>query len=389
MKSFLIQKWKKSSLWEKKWIFRERKRLPELMPKIVLSRLDSFNRSATIGLVEIGQIKHTKDMQTTDSRITAAFSVLDGINPRSTLIPITRVEGITRAMVAPVVGANLIAGRGAIIHLGDAHSFVTSSTAAMFIALGHTGADLSGGARSAALLKLREALQDAKDYQIHSYEFDHGRRRPYALSRLDLEALIPVLERKIPVAAYVERASDIQSIIRLSKEYNFRLVLLGASEAWMVAKEIAREKVPVILNPLTNLPTSFEKLGATFKNPVLLYEAGVRFAFVSDSAHNSRNLRQAAGNAVANGLPWNEALKAITLSSAQIWNIDKSYGSIEPGKDADLVIWDGDPLEVTSYPKRIFIQGKEISMATRQTKLRDRYRNLGSPTPPAYNPAYK
>ena len=342
--------------------------------------LDSLSR---LGVVEISLISATRDYISQNDRITAAFNVADAFNPHSTLIPINRVEGLTRAMVAPGQGKSLVAGQGAVIHLGNAAAVVTSP-AAMFAVLGAAGGNLAGGSRAAAVLRLREALQDARDFAAHEDEFLSGQRREYALSRLDLEALGPVVRGELPLVIGVNRAADISVTLRLAAEEGVRLVLAGAAEAWMVADEIAAADVPVLLNPLTNLPRSFESLAATLENAARLHAAGVRIAFMSGAAHNARNVRQAAGNAVASGLPWDAALAALTTAPAAIWGIDADYGTLEAGKEADVVVWDGDPLEVTTFPDMVFIQGRQMSMETRQTRLRDRYRDLQGDWPPAY-----
>jgi imidazolonepropionase-like amidohydrolase len=342
---------------------------------------DSFTQ---LGVVEVNAVAGTRDGSEQNDRITAAFDVADAINPRSILLPVNRVEGLTRAVVAPGTGKSLIAGRGAVLHLGVGPDLLVRSPVAMFASLGEEGARLAGGSRAAAMLVLREALDDALDYAAHREAWEHAERRPYTLSRLDLEALAPVARGELPLVISVERASDIEAALRLARERHLKLILAGCSEAWIVADQIAAAKVPVLLNPLMNLPSSFQQLGATLENAARLHKAGVTFAFMSGDAHNARNLRQAAGNAVANGLPWDEALRAMTANPSRIWHLEDRLGSLEPGKEADLVIWDGDPLEVTSAAEQVFIRGVEMPRKTRQTELRDRYRNLGGPMPPAY-----
>ena len=344
--------------------------------------LDSFSR---IGLVEVNAVEGSNDTETEDDRITAAFNAADAINPRSSLIPVNRVEGLTRAVVVPDTGESLIAGQAALIHLGGPGDYLLRSPAAMYATLGEGGAGLAGGSRSSALLRLREAFQDTLDYIANRKSFEQGERREYALSRLDLEALIPVVQGELPLVLRVHRASDIQAALRLAREHKLRLILAGVNEGWMVASEIAAAKVPVLLNPLDNLPGSFELLGATFENAARLHKAGVTVVLMSGEAHNARNIRQAAGNAVAYGLPWDAALAAMTSVPARIWGLADSYGTLEPGKDADVVIWDGDPLELTTYPEAVFIRGVQMPTKTRQTELRDRYKDLSGPLPPAYD----
>ena len=343
-----------------------------------------FDSLSRIGLVEVNAVEGSDDATVEDDRITAAFKVVDAYNPRSTLIPVNRIEGLTRAVVFPNPGKSLIAGQAAVVHLGGPDDYLVRSPAAMFAVLGENGAQLSGGARGGALLRLREALQDALDYAANRKAFEQGNRREYALSRLDLEALVPVVKGELPLVVAVNRASDIESTLRLAKELNLKLILAGVNEGWVVARQIADAKVPVLVNPLDNLPGSFETLGATLENAARLAKAGVTIAFMTGDAHNGRNLKQAAGNAVAYGLPWNAALAAMTAVPARIWGLADRYGTLEPGKDADVVIWDGDPLELTTFADAVFIRGREIPMTSRQTELRDRYKDLKKPLPPAY-----
>lgn len=339
--------------------------------------LDSWTH---LGVVEIDLVDATADFTTESDDITAAFDVADGLNPFSTLIPITRVEGITRAVVAPEPGMSLVAGQGVLIDLsgGPVEGDIHKDPVAMYASLGEAGADLTGGARGAAVLRLREVLQDALDYAAHREAFESNRRREYAVSRLDLEALVPVVRGTVPLAVAARRASDILVALRLAREFHLRVVLLGADEAWMVAREIARAGAPVILNPLQNIP-GFESLGATLENAARLNAAGVRVAFASFESHNSRKLKQAAGNAVAYGMPYPAALEAVTLAPARIWGIADRYGSLEPGKDADVVVWDGDPFELTTRVERVFIRGHEMAPDSRQHELLDRYRHVANP----------
>jgi imidazolonepropionase-like amidohydrolase len=347
-----------------------------------------FDSLSTLGVVEVGAVAGTRDSEVQDDRVTAAFSVADGLNPRSVLIPVNRIEGLTRTVVAPSPGKSLIAGQGVIISLvgtlGGPGDFLVRSPVAMFAVFGEQGSHLAGGSRAAALLRLREAFQDALDYAANRKAFDAGDRRAYALSRLDLEALLPVVKGQLPLVVAVDRASDIETLLRFAKEWKIRLILSSVTEGWKVADQIAAAKVPVLVNPMDDVPYSFESLGSTLENAARLHKAGVTVAFMTGDAHNARNLKQAAGNAVAYGLPWDAALEAITTAPARIWGIADRYGTLEPGKDADVVIWDGDPLELTTFADAVFIRGKEMPMKSRQTELRDRYKDLGGAMPPAY-----
>lgn len=335
--------------------------------------------SATqIGLVEISlSAEGTADQVSTDPRVSAAFNVLDAYNPNSTVIPITRLEGITRAVVLPAATGQPLVGQGALVDLSGAHVpyAVTRGPVAMLALLGESGAAVAGGSRATAMIRLREALQDALDYAGNRAAFNTGQRRQYAPSRLDLAALVPVVRGELPLAIQAHRASDLLAAMRLADEFKLRVVLMGAAEGWMVADEIARRSIPVVIKPLTNLPT-FDTLGATLENAARLSRAGATVALASFDTHNARNLRQEAGNAIAYGMDRNAALQAVTLVPARIWGVADRLGSLQPARDADLVIWSGDPFELTTRAERVFIRGREMPPDTRQRRMLERYRDL-------------
>ena len=333
-----------------------------------------FDPESQFGIVEVGAVKETRDASAGDSRFSAAFDVADAINPRSVLIPVNRIAGVTRAMVSPTDGdKHIIAGRGAIIDLGSTEGFIHRDPAAMFATLGESGAKQAGGSRAAALLALREALQDARDYADNTKAYASNQRRSYALTRLDLEALGPVLDGEQPLVIKVNRASDIEAALRLARDFKLKLIVSGGAEAWMVADQLAKAQVPVLLNPLEDLPAHFETLGSTLENAARLQKAGALIAFATGDTHNARNVTQAAGNAVANGLPWLDALKALMLNPARVYGMDKNLGTLEQGKLADVVVWSADPLELSSFADQVFIAGRKMPMVSRQTMLRDRY----------------
>lgn len=352
-----------------------RARIIDARGKVVTPGL--FDSNTGLGVVEIGAASGTVDASSGDPTITAALNVADGINPNSTLIPITRVEGITRAIVAPQMGAFLIAGQSVLIDLGAdrAADMISKNPVAMYSVLGATGGMYAGGNRAAAMLKLRQVFQDVRDYAENREAYDAGARRDYLLSRLDLEALIPVMEGEMPLVVSVSRASDILTVLRLEEELGLEIVLSGALEGWMVADEIAAAGVPVMTNPISNLPT-FEALGATYENVARLHAAGVTVILSSFDAHNARNLKQAAGFAVSYGMPHDAALRSVTLTPAEIWGVADRIGSLDVGKAADVVVWSGDPFELSTSVEHVFIQGEEISYETRQTLLYEKYRDL-------------
>lgn len=331
-----------------------------------------------------------QDYQAKDSGFGPAFDIRYGLNPHASSIPNVRLHGITRAISAPLSTNHLFAGYGAAIHLGGTPDMIVKPRIAMFAEFGMKGAQLAGGARDAAALKITEAIDDALHYDRNRRAYDRGQSRAYSLNRLDLEALIPVAEGDILLDIAANRASDLRYLIELKDKYGLRIVIRDGREAWMVADELAEANIPVILNPMVNMPMEFSAVNATFSNAARLQAAGVLIAFSNISNPNPSNpeiIRQAAGVAVAHGLPWEEALKAITINPAMIWGLDDQYGTLEPGKDADLVIWDGDPLEVMSYPTTVLIRGVPMPNDSRQIRLRDRYKDLpeAGDIPPAYH----
>ncbi len=339
-----------------------------------------FESHTRTGLTEVGAVPGTNDYTLADQdedRIMAAFDVADGLNPASIVIPVTRIAGVTTAVAAPG-GGGLVNGMGVVIDLAgdDARDMLVKDPVAMYATLGEGVETSGGGARGGTTLRLRELLEDTRAYARQRSDFERGDTREFAASRLDLQAMIPVIQGRLPLVVEAHRASDLRTALRLADEYGLKLILLGASEGWMVADEIARARVPVIVKVLQNLPSSFERLGSRYDNAALLRRAGVQVAITTGETHNARNVRQEAGNAVAYGLPWDEALRAVTLYPAQIWGVADTHGSLAPGKVADVVVWDGDPLELMTSVEHVFIGGREVPLTSRQTELRDRYRRL-------------
>lgn len=332
-----------------------------------------FDAYTSLGLKEIDGVPESDDTAAKKPGLSAALDAADAFNPRSTLIPVNRIEGLTRAATAPEDGGTgLLAGQGAVVSLGSLANWLTKPHAAMYAELGEGGAKLAGGSRSAAWATLREYLEEVRRAGTPRLNPD----RPSELGLLDIEALRPVLSGDEPLVVYLNRASDILAALKFAEDNNIRLVVRGGAEAWMVAPQLAERQVPVILDPRLDLPQRFETLGARADAAALLSKAGVLLVIAADdefSTHNARNLRQLAGNAVAEGLDREAALAAISLNPARVYGVDGTLGSLEPGKIADVVVWDGDPLETTSFPRTVLIEGAEVPMRTRQTELRDRY----------------
>lgn len=345
---------------------------------------------STIGLVEVGLDRESNDASPRDGfRLGAALDAQDAYNPSSTLIGVNRAGGVTRALAAPQPGDSLFGGQGAVIDLSGRPGSITKPRAVQILAMGYSGAARTGDTRMGAWLTLRDTLDEARLYGQSPQEYRRGRDERFAFS--DLEALQPVLSGEQALFISANGANDLLNVIRLKRQYpSLRLVVVGGAEGWRVARELAAANIPVILDALANLPGQFERLGATLENAARLNSAGVAIAFYNppSGAHNLRALTQLAGNAVANGLPYDAAIAALTVNPARMLGIDERYGSLEVGKGADLVIWDGDPLDVTAAPVTVIIDGRVTSLQNRQTRLRDRYKDLSrGDVPHAYRGA--
>ena len=333
-----------------------------------------FNSSTQLGTVEVSAIEQTVDFYSENETVTASLRIADVFNPRSTLIPHNRVHGLTHGLLIPESGTHLFAGQVALVQLGNQPKVIHPSLA---VALDFTerGISLMGGSRAAALVQLRQALDDAKDFSRNRKAALAGDHREYVLSYADLAALEPVVNGTKPLLVRTNRASDISVILELAKNFQLQLILSSALEGWMVADEIAKAQVPVIIDPIHNLPNSYESLGARLDNAKLLADAGVKLLFTGMDWHNTHNaylVRQSAGNAVANGLDKSVAIAAMTTNPAQLFNAPVT-GDIAIGDIADLVLWGGDPLELTSEAELVMIEGEIIPMKSRSLQLRDRY----------------
>jgi imidazolonepropionase-like amidohydrolase len=358
---------------------------------------------------EVDMVTETRDDASGD-QLSAGFDVQYGVNPASATVPVARLTGVTRAAITPLAGKLgngaedddvhavqgsggdssrdpfLFAGQAALVRL-DANNPdpVFKAKAAVALDLGEAGANHAGGSRGATLVLVKSALDDARYYAKNRSAYDRGALRVLGLSRLDLEALVPVVERKTPLLVRVSRAADIRQALKLARDENIRVVLEDAEEGWMVAEDIAKAGVPVMINPLADLPAKFESLAARLDNAARLQKAGVTIAINGNREFNDlRPLRINAGTAVAYGLPYSAAIASITINVAKIWGVSDRVGSLEVGKDADVVVWNSDPLETSSYPTAIFIAGVEQPMTSRRIELRDRYLKPQADYPRAY-----
>jgi imidazolonepropionase-like amidohydrolase len=340
------------------------------------------NSSTQLGVQEVSLVADTRDMAARGKdNIAAAFTVWEGLNPNSVMLAPARKEGVTSFVVVPTGG--LVSGQAALVDLvpGTTTDMIIRAPVAMVAEIGDAQ---SAGLRSRGelIVKLRELLDDAKFYQIHRDAFDRAQTRPFAASRLDLQAMIPVIEGKLPLLITVDRASDIDAAMRLARDYNVKLMIGGGAEAWMMADKLAAARIPVLAGAMNNIPAGFAALGQRQENAGLLRKAGVQVALIGNAgggdeeAFNVRNLKQEAGNAVAYGMTWDDALRAVTLAPAEVFGVADRVGSLRPGREGNVVIWSGDPFEFTTRAERVFVRGREYNEKTRQDLLIERYRTL-------------
>ena len=345
-----------------------------------------FAGLTNIGVAEVFEgVPETNDARAGQSPYGAALDIASAVNPRSVHIPIQRLAGVTRAAVSPENGGSIFAGQGALITLGQGEGPVTRARAFQYVDLSQSGGRTAGGSRPAAFATFRDALLTAIEFARPGTP--GGRERTSLINRRDADALVPVVRGLQPLLVDVERAQDIRQVLALRRQFPaLRLVLVGAAEGWLVAPEIAAARVPVITAALNDLPESFDQLAATQSNVGRLVRAGVTVALSgagSGTGTQPRTLPTDAGNLVAlsripgaAGLTHAQAMALITSAPAAIFGMATEVGTLGVGKVADVVIWSGDPLETTSAPVAVFIDGRPQPMTSRQTELRDRYLGL-------------
>lgn len=355
--------------------------------------------STNLTVAELDNVRETRD-DVPGAGLSAGFDIAYGVNPASILIPLARQTGVTRAVVtpAPVRGGfgeedtelglaqdytagggetahrdpGLFGGQAAIVRLADGDPDpVVRPRVAVTLDIGRNGATST---RGTVFVLMRSALAEARQFARNRPAFDRGAEIPSRYTREDLEALLPVAEGRVPFLVRVHRAADIRQVLRFAREERVRVMLEGAEEGWMVAGELAAAHVPVIVDAQEDLPQNFDQLGSRLDNAARLQAAGVAVAI--EGSRDFNNLREArfnAGTAVANGLPYEAAIASLTSVPARMWGFGDRSGSLEPGKEADVVVWSGDPLEVTAYPEAVFVAGREQPMTSRGQQLRDRY----------------
>lgn len=336
-----------------------------------------FNAATFLGIVEVAAVQSTVDLgaQGKGDAVTASFKAWEGFNPASPLLQVTRNDGITTVGIVPA--GNMIAGQAAVFDLADASSrgdMLLRAPVAMIADLGSTGPD-RGASRGEVLQKFRDVLMDARDFPRRRADFERAQTRELAARRSDLEALQPVVQGKMLLVIDADRASDIENALLLAKEFGLKIAISSATEGWKVADQLAAAKVPVIVGALNNIPRSFASLGARQDNAAVLQKAGVR-VIINDGADafNARNVKYSAGVAVSFGLSWDDALRAVTQNPAELFGVGDRVGTLAAGKDATLVIWNGDPFELSTRPEHVLVRGKDVMRPSRQDELMRRYR---------------
>jgi imidazolonepropionase-like amidohydrolase len=340
-----------------------------------------------LGVNEISLVNNTVDVEPRGREgIAASFRVWLGLNPSSVLLIPARNDGVTSVGVAP--SGRFISGQAAVIDLVTATTtfdMLRRAPVAMVAYVGPVGGgpQATGPATRGELIdRLREVLADARAFSRRRADFERRQTRDFAASRLDLEALAPVVEGRLPLIVQTDKSSDIEGALAIAQEFGLRLIIAGGAEAWMLANRLAAARVPVLTNATNNIPSSFSTLGSRQENAALLRRAGVTVALIGGptEAFNVRNIRQEAGNAVAYGMSWEDALRAVTVVPAALLGVADRIGTLEVGKDANLVVWSGDPFEFTTVAEYVFIRGREMAEPSRQDMLMQRYRQL----PPRY-----
>ena len=332
-----------------------------------------------MGLTEIGLVPAGNEGALRGSDIAASFNVAEGINPASNLIPVTRVEGVTTTLASP--GGAWIEGQAVLIDLDGAtiEQMLIKSPVGIVVDMSEGSKGAGGTSRAGVAGRLRRVFNDALEYSRRKADYSRAQMQQLAAPAAELEALLPVLRGQLPLIVYANRVSDIRTALRIAREYKLKLILSGAAEAWEIAADIAAAGVPVLVEPMDNIP-SYDALGIRYENAAVLAKAGVKVSLMETETHYSRRIRQQAGNAVSFGMTWDQALRAVTLTPAETFGVAGQYGSLDAGKVANVVVWTGDPFELSTGVEHVLIRGKEIPLRSRQTELLERYRSL----PPKY-----
>ncbi|HWZ57543.1 MAG TPA: amidohydrolase family protein [Gemmatimonadaceae bacterium] len=342
-----------------------------------------INAGTQLGLIEIQAVADTRDDSPKGTNgVAAAFTVVDGLNPRSVLWQPARNDGVTSVVDLPTGG--LIAGQAAFVDLAVGASAAEMTLKAPVGMVGQVGNPQQAGltARGEVTGRLRELFIDVQAFDRNRAQYERAQERTLSASHADLEALVPVLKGQLPLVVLADRASDIQAAIALGQRYGIKIMIAGGAEAWEVAPALAAAHVPVLTGTLSNIPSGFDALGSRQDNAALLRRAGVSVLLIGNSGEedavpfNVRNIRQDAGTAVAYGLSWDEALRAITLAPAEVFGVADRVGSLRVGREANIVVWSGDPFEFSTRAEAVLVRGKPALAPSRQDLLVARYRKL-------------
>jgi imidazolonepropionase-like amidohydrolase len=334
-----------------------------------------------LGLVEIDANGSDASAAGHD-HVAASFTAWEGINPASQWFAQSRQDGVTNVVVTPTGG--LIGGQAAFVDIvrGTMRDMVKRSPVGMVAEVGDAGS-AGVGARAEVIAKMRDILSDARYYRTHRADYDRAQVRALATTRADLEALQAVLAGTEPLIVTANLRADIEAALALAHEFSLRLIISGGAEAWMVASELAAAHVPVLTGAMNNIPSSFATLGQRQENAGLLRRAGVDVAIIAnsgspdDETFNVRNIRYEAGNAVSYGMTWDDALRAVTLTPSMLFGVADRVGSLQPGRDGNVVVWSGDPFEPATQSLHVFVRGVEYHDVTRSDLLTQKYFNPG------------
>ncbi len=338
--------------------------------KWITAGLFHSNAEAGLGVAGLSGLGESR----VEGEVTPSFDPSEAVDPAAFTIPVVRTGGVTGGLLIPRGG--LFPGQAAVVSFAGERleDLLVRRRAVMVLDLTSNTRSAGGGSRAGTMARVRRIFDDALEYSRRRADYQRAQIQELAAPARELEALLPVLRGEQPIVIAANRRMDIANALRLAREYRLRAILFGVVEGWQVAREIAAAGVPVVLEPLTDIP-SFDALGARLDNVTLLREAGVEVIIAQGDPGGERNLRYAAGNAVRNGLSWDDALRAVTAAPARVFGLS-DQGTLEPGKVANLVVWSGDPFEISQAPERVYIRGVETSLRTRETELRDKYRTL-------------
>ena len=332
-----------------------------------------------LGLVEVSAVSSSRDASDKKAKIT--FDPSLAFNPMSTLIPYARKGGITRSIVAPAGGESIFKGQSFVVDLSGKFDSVLQPNNGVVAAIGAE----RKGSRAIAIQKLFNTFEDAEKKQAKAKlkaKDKKAKAGSKAEAKRDEKIINAILAGDKPLFVYADRATDILALIKLKQRFKLNLVILDAGDAELVSKQLVAAKVPVIIDPMRDLPGSFDSLHVSLKTAANLIKAGVKVGFYNQDTHNIYQLRFNAGNAVANGVSKSAALAAVTSNIADIFHMNS--GKIAKGQAADLVLWSADPFELSSRVEKMWIAGEEYSTDSRQDALRNRYLKK-SQLPVAYN----